>query len=97
MRAPRPSNGAPHQRERPLGHPHSVVGQDRLALVGREELQGGREVLEVKQRQAVVIAVLEDQREDRGLGLVEIEDLAHQQRAEGVDACAHLGTQLARQ
>ena len=47
-----------------------------------EELQRRREVLQVEQRQVVVVAVLEDQREDRGLGLVEVEDLAEEQRPE---------------
>ena len=74
----------------------AVVGEDGLALVGREELERGGEVLEVEQRQAVVVAVLEDQGQDRGLGLVEVQDLAHQQRAERVDRGPDLGAELAR-
>ena len=72
---------AQEDADRRRRHP-AVVGQDRLALVRREELQGRREVLQVEQRQVVVVAVLEDQRQDRGLGLVEAEDLAEQERPE---------------
>ena len=62
-----------------------------------EELEGRRQVLEVEQRQVVVVAVLEDQREDRGLGVVEVQDLAEQQRPERVDRRPDLGAELARQ
>ncbi len=86
---------AQEHADRRARHP-AVVGQDRLALVGREELQGRREVLEVEQRQVVVVAVLEDEGEDRGLRLVEVEDLAEQQRPERVDRRPDLGAELAR-
>ena len=62
-----------------------------------EELEDRGEVLEVEQRQVVVVAVLEDQRQDAGLGVVEVEDLAEQQRPEGVDRRPHLRAELARQ
>ena len=55
------------------------------------------EVLEVEQRQVVVVAVLEDEREDRRLRLVEVEHLAEQQRPERVDRRADLRAELARQ
>ena len=77
-------------------HP-AVLLEDRLALIGREELQGRREVLEVEQRQLVVVAVLEDQRQDRGLRLVEIEDLAEQQRPERMDGRPDLRPERARE
>ena len=75
---------AQQDADRGARHP-AVVGEDRLALVRREELERRREVLQVEQRQVVVVAVLEDQRQDRGLGLVEVEDLAEQERAERMD------------
>ena len=74
----------------------AVLGEDRLALVRREELERRREVLEVEQRQVVVVAVLEDEREDRGLGLVEVEHLAEQQRPERVDRRPDLGARACR-
>jgi len=40
--------------------------------------QGRRQILEVEQRQSVVIAVFEDEGKDRRLGLVEVEDLAEE-------------------
>ena len=86
---------AQEHADRRARHP-AVVGQDRLALVGRQELQRRREVLEVEQRQVVVVAVLEDQGEDRGLRLVEVEDLAEQQRPERVDRRPDLGAELSR-
>ena len=87
---------AQEHADRRARHP-AVVGEDRLALVGRQELERRLEVLEVEQRQVVVVAVLEDQGEDRGLGLVEVEDLAEQQRPERVDRRPDLGAELARQ
>jgi len=87
--------------QRLLGDPKQgellVEGERRLALVRREELQGRREVLEVEQREAVVVAVLEDDREDRGLRLVEVEDPAEEQRSEAVDGRPDLRPELARQ
>jgi hypothetical protein len=83
----------PDRRRR---HP-AVVGEDRLALVRREELQRRGEVLEVEQRQVVVVAVLEDEREDRRLRLVQPEDPAEEQRSEGVDGGADLGPERARE
>ena len=87
---------AQQHADRRARHP-AVLGEDRLALVRREELERRREVLEVEQRQVVVVAVLEDQREDRGLRLVEVEDLAQQQRPERVDRRPHLRAELAGQ
>ena len=75
-------------------HP-AVVGEDRLALLGRQELEGRHEILEIEQRVVVVVAVLEDQRQDRGLGLVQVEHLAQQQRPERVDGRADLRTAFA--
>ena len=65
-------------------HP-AVVLEDRLALVRAEELERRAQVREVEERQVVVVAVLEDQRQDAGLGLVEVEDLAQEHRAERGD------------
>ena len=62
-----------------------------------EELERRREVLEVEQRQVVVVAVLEDQREDARLRLVEVQDLPEQERSERVDRRPHLRPELARQ
>ena len=67
--------------DRRARHP-AVVGQDRLALVRGQELQRGGEILEVEQRQVVVVAVLEDERQDRRLRLVQVEHLAEEQRTE---------------
>ena len=63
------------------GHP-AVIGQDRLALVRRQVLERRHEVVEVEQGEVVVVAVLEDQGEDRGLGRIEVKDLAEQDRPE---------------
>jgi len=60
-------------------------------------LEGGPEVREVEQRQVLVVAVAEDQREDRGLGVVEVEDLAQEQGTKRRDAGAHVSAGLARQ
>ena len=87
---------AQEHADRRARHP-AVVGQDRLALVGRQVLERRAQVLEVEQRQVVVVAVLEDQGEDRGLRLVEVEDLAEQQRPERMDRRPDLGAELARQ
>ena len=87
---------ADQHAERRARHP-AVVGQDRLALVGAEVLQGRRQVGQVEQRQGVVVAVLEDERQDRGLGVVQVEHLAQQQRAEAVDGRPDLGAELAAQ
>ena len=86
-------DGSQQHADRRGRHP-AVVGQDRLALVGGEVLERGRQVLEVEQRQVVVVAVLEDEGQDRGLRLVQVEDLAEQQRAERVDGRPHLGPEL---
>ena len=56
-----------------------VIRKDGLALVGGEELERRRQVLQIQQRQVVVVAVLEDEREDPGLGVVEVQHLAQQQ------------------
>ena len=56
-----------------------------LALVRPEPLEGRPEVGEVEQGQRVVVAVREDEGEDGGLGLVEVEDLREQGRPERVD------------
>ena len=85
---------AEQHADRRFRHP-AVLGEDRLALVRREELEGRRQVLQVEQRQVVVVAVLEDQREDRCLGLVEIEDLAEEQRPERADGGPDLRPELA--
>ena len=87
---------AQEHADRRARHP-AVVGEDRLALVGRQVLERRAQVLEVEQRQVVVVAVLEDQGEDRGLRLVEVQDLAEQQRPERVDRRPDLGAELARQ
>jgi hypothetical protein len=50
---------AKQDADRRRRHP-AVVGEDRLAVVGRQELQRRREVLQVQQREIVVVAVLED-------------------------------------
>ncbi len=62
-----------------------------------EELERRRQVLEVEQRQVVVVAVLEDEGEDRRLRVVEVEDLAEQQRPERMDGRPDLGAELPRQ
>ena len=67
----RPQDHAERRRADP-----AEVLEDRLAVVGAEELQRRPEVGEVEQRQVLVVAVAEDQRQDRGLGVVEVEDLA---------------------
>ena len=77
------------------GRHAAVLVEDRLAVVRRQELERRRQVLEVEQRQVVVVAVLEDQGEDARLRLVEVEDLAEQQRSEGVDRRADLRAELA--
>ena len=79
--------------ERGARHP-AVLVEDRLALVRAEVAQGRRQVGQVEQRQLVVVAVLEDQAEDRGLGVVEVEDLAQEERAEAVDGGPDLGAEL---
>ena len=84
-----------HARPTPARHA-AVLLEDRLALVRGQELERRREVRQVEQRQLVVVAVLEDEREDRGLGLVEVEHLAQQQRPERVDRGAHLRPERAR-
>ena len=87
--------------DRPHDHPErgcrdaSVVGQGRLAVVARQERQRRPQVGQVEQRQLVVVAVLEDERQDRGLRLVEVEDLAEQQRAERMDGGPDLRAELA--
>ena len=53
-----------------------------LAVVRAQELERRPQVLEVEQRQLLVVAVAEDQRQDRGLRVVEVEHLAQQQRPE---------------
>ena len=85
---------AEQHTDRRARHP-AVLGEDRLALVRGEELERRRQVLQVEQRQVVVVAVLEDEREDRRLGLVEVEDLAEEQRAERADGGPHLRPELA--
>ena len=87
---------AKEDADRGARHP-AVVGEDRLAVVRGEVLERRGEVLEVEQRQVVVVAVLEDEREDRGLRVVEVEDLAEEQRAERVGGGPDLGAELARQ
>ena len=47
--------------------------------------------------EVLVVAVAEDQRQDAGLGVVEVQDLAQEQRPEGADAGAHVGARHARQ
>ena len=73
----------------------AVVLEDDLPLVRAEELEGRAEVVEVEQGQVVVVAVLEDEREDAGLGLVEVEDLAEEERPERVDGRPDLRAELA--
>ena len=58
-------------------------------------MRSWREVLEVEQRQVVVVAVLEDERQDARLRLVEVEDLAEQERPERMDGRADLRAELA--
>ena len=73
------------------------VLEDRLAVVGAEELERRPQVGEIQQRQVLVVAVAEDQRQDRGLGVVEVQDLAQQERPERGDARADVGADLAGQ
>jgi hypothetical protein len=77
-RAPRSSEGA--RRSSPSRTPRTP--RARRTLVRREELQGGAEVGEVEERQPLVVAVREHEREDRHLRLVQVEHLAEEQRAE---------------
>ncbi len=56
--------------------------QRRLALVAREVLEDGPEVVEVEQRQALLVGVVEDERQRRRLRLVGVEHLGEQLRAE---------------
>jgi hypothetical protein len=66
-----------------------------LAIVRAEELQRRPQIREVEQWQVLVVAVAEDQRQDARLGVVEVEDLAQEQRAEAADARPDLRTALA--
>jgi hypothetical protein len=56
-----------------------------------------RVVRRSEQWQVLVVAVAEHEREHAGLGLVEVEDLAHEQRPERADARPHVGPDLPRQ
>ena len=73
------------------------VLEHRLAVVRAQELERRPQVREVEQRQVLVVAVAEDERQDRGLGVVEVEDLAQQQRPERRDARPDVRALLARQ
>ena len=59
-----------------------------LALVGGEVADDGAQVLEVEQRQAVLVGVVEDQAEAALLRVVEAEHLGQQGRAEARDGRA---------
>ena len=60
-----------------------------LAVVGGEELQQRDEVLEVEQRQAIVVGVVEHQPKGAFLHLVEAQHLRQQDRAERRDRRPH--------
>jgi hypothetical protein len=87
---------AQQHADRRLREP-AVLLEHRLALVRGEELQGGSQIGEVEQRQPLVVAVGEDQGQHRDLGLVQVEHLAEQDRAERRDGRSHLSPELARQ
>ena len=60
----------------------AVLGHLGLALVGVQVVQQRPQVLEVDERQLLVVAVLEGERQDRLLRLVQVEDLGQQDRPE---------------
>ena len=87
---------AQQHADRGLREP-AVLLERRLALVRREELQRRAQVGQVEQRQPLVVAVGEDERQDRDLRLVQVEHLAEQDRPEGRDRGAHLRAECARE
>ena len=88
---------AQEHADRRARHP-AVVGQDRLALVGRRGTSASRSrSLRSSSGRSLSSQYLKTSGEDRGLRLVEVEDLAEQQRPERVDRRPDLGAELARQ
>jgi hypothetical protein len=80
-----PKNSVPP----PSSSPISDALELRLALVGVEEGQERAQVRQVDQRQAVLVGVMEDEREALLLRLVRAQDLAEQLRPEVGDRRAH--------
>ena len=70
------------------GRHAAVLGHLGLALVRVEVVEQRAQVLEVDQRQLLVVGVLEGQRQDRLLRLVQVEHLRQQDRPEARDRCA---------
>ena len=70
------------------GRDPAVLGHLGLALVRVEVVEQRAQVLEVDERQLLVVGVLEGQRQHRLLGVVQVEDLGQQDRPEARDRCA---------
>ena len=73
-------------------HPQALVDLLREAIADTDRAQVG----EVQQQEPAIVGVLEDHREHAGLGLVEREGLAQQQRTERAHGGAELDAELSR-
>jgi hypothetical protein len=75
---------------RGAAHGAVLLADGLLPLIG-DELQHAAQVLQVEQRQAVVVAVLEHQGEHALLGVIQLQDAAQQHGAELADGGAQAG------
>jgi hypothetical protein len=78
------------------GGAHVAILGGEVGGVVAHVLQHGAQVLQVEQQQAVVVGDLEDQIQHAGLGLVQVQHAAQQQRAHVGDRCPHRVALLAK-